>query len=144
MPKVTITNLAGLDGEYPLDLPLLARDYRTIKLLSGVRANEIIDAMRAGDVEVVVAFADIALTRANVPHHVEQLWNHVPGEQIMLDFSDLEEDAGPPPSSAGPSESEPSSAPASERSGFVSNGATASSPETSTPETSGIPQPVVT
>lgn len=145
MPKVTITNMPGLDGEYPLELPLLARDYRTIKQIAGVRANEIVEAMQAGDVEVVVAFADVALTRANVPHHIEQLWNHVPGEQIVLDFSDLEEpDAGPPPSGAEPSESGRKNSPASAPSGHGSNGATESFPVTSTADSSGTRLPAAT
>ena len=146
MPKVTIKGMPGLDGEHPLEMPLLARDYRTIKKVAGVRANEIIEAIQAGDIEVVVAFADIALTRANIPHHIEQLWAHVPGEQIVLDFSDLDEaaDALPPPSGAEQPASETKSSPVNGPSGAGSNGATESSQETSTAVSSGTLPPAGT
>lgn len=137
MPKVIIKDMgAGLDGTYELDLEFTHRDFRTIKQLAGVRANEVTDALNAGDLDIVVALAEIALRRAGAVHSVEHLWDAKAGA-ITLEF-DEQEVTGSPPLPG----SERSSDAGSEPSGAATNDATESSPETSTPDASGIRQPV--
>ncbi len=98
MPNVTIKQLYNLDGEYPLDLVFTHRDFRDIKRIAGVRANEVMDAINAGDMDVVVALAAIALRRSGKPFDVEQLWDAEAGN-ILLDLTDEEvaDNASPPP-----------------------------------------------
>jgi hypothetical protein len=99
MPNVTIANLYNLDGEYPLDLTFTHRDFRDIKKIAGVRANEVMDALNAGDMDIIVALAAIALRRSGKTFDVEQLWDAEAGN-ITLDLTDQEvEDASPPPTS---------------------------------------------
>lgn len=95
MPKVTIDSLYNLDGEYELDLVFTHRDFRDIKKIAGVRANEVMDAVNAGDMDIIVAIAAIALRRAGKQFDVEQLWDAEAG-RITLDFSDQEVEANPP------------------------------------------------
>jgi hypothetical protein len=100
MPKVTIDSLYNLDGEYPLDLTFTHRDFRDIKKIAGVRANEVMDALNAGDMDIIVALAAIALRRSGKTFDVEQLWDAEAGH-ITLDLTDEEAeanaDASPPP-----------------------------------------------
>jgi hypothetical protein len=119
VPKVTIDSLYNLDGEYDIDLVFTHRDFRDIKKIAGVRANEVMDALNAGDMDIIVALAAIALRRSGKPFDVEQLWDAEAGH-IVLDFSDQEVDAGPPPIGSDGSEPEsngdssPSGTPTSE------------------------------
>ena len=98
MPKVVIKDVPGLDGEYELDLTFTHRDFRTIKQTAGVRANEVMDAINAGDLDIIVALAEIALQRSGKPHSVEQLWDSEAGS-ITLDVSADEEVEEETPSS---------------------------------------------
>lgn len=139
MPKVIITNVPTLDGEYPLALPFTIGEYGILKRRANVRANELMEALGAGDVEVVAAMASIALTRAGKPHLWEQLAASVPGE-ITFDVSDLEGDAGPPPQAA----SGESGSDTSAGSGNGLRNGMDTYPETSPALASGIPQPVST
>lgn len=63
--RVTIEEVhPGLDGEYPLDIDTLTnREYHEIKRVSGVRAGELNESLFAGDLDVVVALALIAMKR---------------------------------------------------------------------------------
>jgi len=139
MPKIVINDIPDLAGEYDLDLNFTHRDFRTIKQVAGVRANEVMDAIEAGDLDIVVALTEIALVRAGKPHSVEQLWDATAGS-LVLDFGDLEEaEDGPPPSA-----DEPRSDVGSESSGASSSADTEPFQATLTPVSSGTPQLVST
>ena len=135
MPKIVITGVPGLDGEYPLDMTFTHRDFRTIKQVSGVRANEVMDAINAGDLDIIVALAEIAMRRANKHHSIEDVWDAEAGS-VTLDVTDEELNENPPPQPEG-SENGSSKLP----SGEDSSPSTEPSPETSSPPDSGIPEP---
>ena len=130
MPKVII-DTPRLKGEYELDLVFTHRDFSLIKRIAGVRANEVMDALNAGDLDIVVAVAMIALRRATVPFHENDLWD-APAGSITLDVED--EDADPPA---------PEPSPANEGGKSPSGGGSRKggepSPETSRDEPSGTP-----
>jgi hypothetical protein len=66
---ITIKGVLGLDGEYELDWSTLnGLELRTIKRVSGVRANELDSALVAGDWDVQVAVTMIALKRSGKDH----------------------------------------------------------------------------
>jgi len=139
MPKIVINDIPDLAGEYDLDLNFTHRDFRTIKQVAGVRANEVMDAIEAGDLDVVVALAEIALQKAGKPHSVEQLWDATAGS-LVLDFGDLEEaEDGPPPSA-----DEPRSDVGSASSGASTSDDTEPFPVTFPQLGSGTPQQVST
>lgn len=137
MPKIAITGIPGLDGEYELEMVFTHRDFRTIKQVAGVRANEVMDAIEAGDLDIIVALAEIALRRAGRAHTIDDLWDSEAGN-ISLDVTD-EEVASPPTQPA----VEPRSDGGSESSGNGSNGFTDTSLETSSPLSSGTRLPEV-
>ena len=137
MPKVVIKDVPGLDGEYELDLTFTHRDFRTIKQIAGVRANEVMDSINAGDLDIIVALAEIAIQRSGKPHSVDQLWDAEAGS-ITLDVSadEMEEDTLPPPSEP---VDEPRTSDEPVSSGIATNGSTEHSPETVTLDSSGTP-----
>ncbi len=135
MPKIVIKDVPGLDGEYELDLAFTHRDFRTIKQLTGVRANEVMDALEAGDLDIIVAIAEIALQRAGKQHSVEQLWDAQAGS-LVLDVEDMEAEASPPPSADVPRNEEDSPS-----SGLSTNGDTEPSPVMLRPGSFGTPLP---
>ena len=63
--------VAGTD--YPLDMQLTGREIQLIKRVSGVRMAELEAALDAGDYDVLIAFAAIALQRAGKPVDVDAL-----------------------------------------------------------------------
>lgn len=143
--KVSIKGVPGLDGEYDLDLTFTHRDYRTIKQLSGVRALEVEDALQAGDMDVILAVAEIALQRAGVPHSIEQLWDAEGGSlKLVQEEAEEEADALPPPQRLEPSrpESEPESGEQNVPSGPSMSISTEPSPETAPQNDSGMRQQV--
>ena len=142
MPKIVITDIPGLDGEYDLDMSFTHRDFHTIKKVAGVRANEVTEALEAGDVDIIVAMAEIALRRAGKVHALDQLWDSTAGG-IVLNVEDLEEapEANPPPLKLEPDD-EPSRSSETSSSGDSTNGATDASPVTLSLAGSGTPQPV--
>lgn len=131
MPTIVI-DTPRIKGSYPLDLVFTHRDFSTIKRVSGVRANEVMDALNAGDLDIVVALAMIALQRAVVPFHEHDLWD-APAGSITLEIEE-EEDADPPAQELSP-ESEGDNRP----SGGSSKSRGERSPETSKDEPSGTP-----
>jgi hypothetical protein len=65
----TVKDVLALDGEYELDWEKVnGHDLHLIKKLSGVRANELSDAIDAGDWDVHVACALIAMRKAGHAH----------------------------------------------------------------------------
>ncbi|CAB4173693.1 hypothetical protein UFOVP1186_19 [uncultured Caudovirales phage] len=66
MLQISITGVVPFDGTYPLELSIgqfNGRELHVIKTISGIRMNEIEDALDAGDYDLIVALAAIALTR---------------------------------------------------------------------------------
>ncbi len=140
MPKIIIDiGVAGLDGEYEFATTFTHRDFRTIKKLTDLRANEVMDSLNAGDMDLIVALAEIALQRAGVQHDVETLWDAEAGT-ITMQFSDSEVEVVPPTTES-PSNDEESRDSESEGSGSDTRSDTDISPEMWTPNGSGTPEP---
>ncbi len=142
MPTVKIEGCGYLDGEYPLDLNFTHRDFREIKQISGMRANEVQGALEAGDLDVVVAIAAIAMRKNNKRYELDDLWDTGAGA-ISLEMDEEEEEVPltmPPPSSKndGGESNDSSRTP----SGLSSSTSTGPSPETSPQPDSGTPQQV--
>lgn len=98
MEKIIIKEVPPYDGEYELDIGSLKnRDWSTIKRLSGVRPLELVNALKASDADVIVAFAVIALQRSGKFPYIDEdvLWDAESGE-IRLVLGDEGADASPP------------------------------------------------
>lgn len=90
------------DGVYELDPATLTnRDYHEIKRITsfpgspGLRANELQEAYRAGDISLNIAFALIAMRRRGLEVFEEMLWE-AKGGSITYIFPPAEPDAVPP------------------------------------------------
>lgn len=89
MPKVTITEIPPWDGEYRLDLEALTNeDLHRIKVLSGVRAGEIPEAVAAIDSDLICALALITVeTEKQLAINPRDFWAaKVGGVRIDFDF----------------------------------------------------------
>jgi hypothetical protein len=65
---IRIEGIEGFEGEYPFDQSGLTwGDFRLIQRESGVRAGEFDDEVKRGNIELVIAMAKIALTKAGHP-----------------------------------------------------------------------------
>lgn len=113
MPNLKIEGVPPYDGEYPLDIDgLTNRELHSIKETCGVRAGEIRDALRAGDVGLFVAVTALILKRAGfLDVNLDVLWD-APEECFKVVETEEDraaEDAERPPVSPTPggSESEP-------------------------------------
>jgi len=101
MHQVTIQNVPGYDGTYELETSWLTnRELHQIKRISGVRAGELAEAAAAGDNDVVVAFAAIAIKRAGHPIPFETLTDLLmdaqTGSILVADEDDEPEDETAP------------------------------------------------
>jgi hypothetical protein len=98
--KIQISGVNGYDGEYDFDPAALTKgDLRIIKQISGVRAGEMEEAAVAGDVDVVVAFAVIALKNAGHPLYkqFDKATDDVPLGQLKITYiAEEEADAADP------------------------------------------------
>lgn len=95
MAKLKIDGLPGLDGEYEFDdSRFTMRDFHTIKRLSGIRAGELMDAYLAGDTDLRLALAVIALERNGRVGLEDQLWNAELGA-IRLELGDGDDEVPP-------------------------------------------------
>lgn len=103
--KFTITGVLSLDGVYELDFddgPLTMRELHWVKQIAGVRLNELQSASVAGDSDLIVAFAVIALVRAgkvtrdNVTAATDLLLDAEAGNLTVEDDEVEEDDAVPP------------------------------------------------
>ena len=92
MDQIVITGIAGYNGEYDLDASYFTnKELHTIKKLAGVRAGEIQAAFAAGDNDLIVALAAIALERNGKAVHEQVLWDAKVG-CIMLVGESVEEE----------------------------------------------------
>jgi len=82
------------DGDHPIQLDdLTNRELHTIKKISGVRAAELQDSFVAGDNDLIVAFAIIALQRAGLVVSEDVIWDAPVG---AIEFvADVEEEDSP-------------------------------------------------
>lgn len=101
--KVIISGLPPLDGEYEFDVvellnSLTNRELHKIKVMSGVRAGELDEALEAGDSDLFLAIALIVLQRRGRRVDEDMLWDAPAGSGVTLDIADREFDADPPPS----------------------------------------------
>ncbi len=96
--KITIGGIPTLDGVYEFDPSFFTnRELHEIKRITdGVRANEIFDALKAGDNDIVVAFASIGLTRNGRFHDLDALWDAKIGQITLTVVGDEEGEAIPP------------------------------------------------
>lgn len=108
MPKILIEGAPPYDGEYELDLNFTNRDLHTVKQISGVRAGELDEAIRVGDLDVVVALAVNALRRAGHQVNIDILWDAEAGKITLIED---EADAVPPPPAIVPSDKKVSGEP---------------------------------
>lgn len=132
--KIVLSNVPPYDGEYELDVTYLTnRELHTIKNLCGLRAGELDDALQAGDSDVIVALAVIALERnGKGPVDANVIWD---AEFGNLTFVPGEDDAGPPEV---PSGSDSSSATGSTRSSTNDSAPSENDPSrTGTPASDG-------
>lgn len=95
MARVLIKAGLAIDGEYELDASYFTnRELHLIKTEAKVRAGEVEDALQAGDNDLFVVLAYIALQRAgkgNMP--IDFLWDAEAGK-IKFDFTEDEQQGG--------------------------------------------------
>jgi hypothetical protein len=107
---------------YDVTPPFTNRELHLIKQIAGVRAGELFDAIEAGDNDVLVALAHIAVRRGDTARpSLDELWDLPAGEIVAEEIedepdptnaADAAEPVGSPeipPSEPGPPASEPSS-----------------------------------
>ena len=103
MAYFLIEGLPPYDGTYEIEFDTFTnRELHTIKTLAGVRAGELEEAADAGDTDLVVAFAVIALQRAGLKVDPEAIWNADVGQITLVD-----EEASEIPPPKGENKSEP-------------------------------------
>lgn len=108
--EIVIEDVPGANGRYPLDMTYFtARELHILKVETGIRPNEMEAAIEAGDTDIVIGLALIALRRAGKTVPSSVIWDSVIGK-IRLDVTEDEpEEAAeplPPPSEPAGSESE--------------------------------------
>jgi hypothetical protein len=105
--KISIGGTGLFDGEYELDLdgqPLDHYDAHVIKRIAGVRGGEMEDALRAGDTDMIVALAVVALLRAEkikdseIDGATKAVYRAPLGEIMLVGAVDSELSDVPPPS----------------------------------------------
>lgn len=112
--KIVIKGVPPYDGEYPIDFETLTMgELHTLKRVAGVRVGEIGDALAAGDSDVVVAFALIAMQRAGKEVDEQAIWKATI-DSISVEIADRGDAVPPagaasePPTSSGSSSEPPS------------------------------------
>lgn len=64
MDKFVVTGIPAFNGDYPVDISSFTmRELQIIKRMSGVRAGELEEAFKAGDTDLLLAIAVIAVRR---------------------------------------------------------------------------------
>lgn len=114
-PKVDtliVEGLDGLSGRYEFDIVamltegspdcLTNREAHKVKQMTGIRAGELMDAMTAGDSDVLVALAWVVLTRRGKRVDEEVLWDSPMGSGFSFDIAKRQVDDPDPPTVPGP------------------------------------------
>lgn len=107
--KLIVTGIPLLDGTYGCDIvgmlveghpqSMTNREGHRVKVMSGVRAGELWEAMEAGDNDVMIALAAVVLTRNGKRFDEALLWDAPMGSGISFEIAEREEEAeteGPP------------------------------------------------
>lgn len=95
MDKIVITGIPPYDGEYPFEGNYTMRELHTIKRLANVRAGELMDALEAGDSDIVVAAALIALQRAGKNPDENDIWDAQMGAIQLVAGEEPDDPANP-------------------------------------------------
>ncbi len=108
--KLIVEGAPPWDGEYQFDdFSFTNRELYDIKLLSGLRASELIEALDANDTSAYVGVGMVVLARHGKQLEPDDLWNAKVGS-LRIDLGG--DDADPPTQTASegkPSETETSS-----------------------------------
>lgn len=141
MDKFVIQGIPSFDGDYPIELGgWTMRELHIIKRISGVRGGEMSEAFKAGDTDLMLAMAVIAVRRNNRDWEAfeKHAWET---DAIAITFvdGDQEEAAGEPvPLTLAPSDATGNSNDSQPRSGTDSPDGGADSPATN-PHPIGAP-----
>lgn len=95
MDRIVIEGVTGYNGEYPLEADYFTnRELHLIKVESGVRAGELAEAFDAGDNDLMVALAAIAIWRKRGQKpNMDALWDAPAGKfTFLFDGEDAAED----------------------------------------------------
>ena len=97
MAKILIeSDNPNLNGSFEFDPSYFTnRELHTLKQEAKVRAGEIMDAFAAGDTDLLVVFAHIALRRAGRDIPIDALWDLEAGK-ITFDVGEKAADVRPP------------------------------------------------
>lgn len=88
--KIVITGIPPYDGAYPFEGGFNYGELHTIKRIAGVRAGQLFDALEAGDSDVIVAAAIIALERAGKTVDENDFWKADSGSiQLVPDSQEV-------------------------------------------------------
>ena len=101
--KITVEGLPKDNGTYEIeDSTLNGDDLHLIKQVSGVRLNELGEALQAGDYDVICALTKIAMGRAGIDVPFEEIRKLPLGSLVSEEVADEKEaaaaDAVPPAS----------------------------------------------
>lgn len=100
MIVLTVEGCAPWDGRYEFpDFRFTQRELHRIKLLSGIRAGELIEALDANDTAAMVGVAVVVLARDGKVVDPDDLWDTPVGSlglEIVADPDEEGDDAGPP------------------------------------------------
>jgi hypothetical protein len=87
--KIKIEGIPPYDGEYEFDVSYFTnREFHVIKRMASVRGAELLEALNAGDTDLFVALAAIALKRAGKIVHEDALWDAPPSAITFVDGDD--------------------------------------------------------
>ena len=96
MDKIRIEGVPPWDGDYDFDPSFKNRELNRIKNITGIRGGEIAEALAAGDTDLMVALAVLALERQGKSVDPDDFWNAEVGAITYIG----EDDAGPPADSS--------------------------------------------
>lgn len=146
--KLTIKGIGRVDGDYDFDIVKLVsspgdpeymtyREWHRVKLLTAIRAGEMIEAFRVGDLDAQLAVAVIVLARHGKDVDEDLLWDAPGTAGITFTLAERAEESEPEdPKGGEPHENEPSVSP--QRNGGESSSSTSVSPAT-VPSPTGSP-----
>lgn len=103
--KLIITGISPYDGEYDFDIleligSLTNRELHRVKLMSGIRAGELFDSLKAGDTDLIIALAVVELTRRGRRVDEDAFWDAPALGGVTLDIAEREDDEDPPAEAA--------------------------------------------
>ena len=117
MPALVVQGAPPWDGSYEFEsFAFTNRELHKIKLLSGIRAGELIEALDANDTAAYVGVAVVVLERHDVRLDPDDLWN-APVGSVRIDLGDVGDPPTTPAVEGEPSERTTSSGSDSETGG---------------------------